>query len=442
MPMVHIDNAYENVKQHCEIALMELFPVGIPEFAQARFDDEINYLGEIGDVSDFELHRLLCIEAKKSLQCILSRYYDTNFFLLYLMNQSLGNPLPAHYYCPDCGYYELPGIHKFGIDLPEKNCPKCGKKLRRDGFDLLVEFSMSITRNRVPAFQCISNTEFLPFAYRILKKTYPNREIVPKGTHEFDVESEKQKVKKSGFYILPEGKCIDDFAEYKIFFEDGTACLSEKGEDDVELHLGHVEIVPDDRLDYLITLQRKTGIYLDEVTVNELARFTWNDLRNAFILDEAEANLLDGEKPKSVYEMTAIHSFVNNWYENYDMSKNQCIENMNFFKSQLFQKLPCFTREDIFETVKTYGIDNKDAYMIAEKMRRGLLGNPDSRNERIMKYIEILNNLPKELQEMAKITKGLTSRGDMVMEVLLNLLLVYYMKEDKKTYSDVVYKNK
>lgn len=438
--MIYIENAYENVKQYCETALKELFPVGIPSFAQERFEDEIKYLGEIGDVSDFELHRLLCIEAKKTLQYMLSGYYDTNFFLLYLMNQSLGNPLPAHYYCTNCGYYEVPDTHKFGIDLPEKCCPKCGNKLRRDGFDLLVEFSMAVNRRRIPAFQCKSNTEFLPTAYRVLQRTYPENKVVPRGTFEYDNKTNKQKMRCTGFYILPKGKDIKDFIEYQSFFEDGTPCLSEGYHDVEELHYGRVEIVPNKIFDDLVNLQRKTGVYLGEITLDDIAPVTWNNLRNIFVLDEAEVDLLEEAKPDTIHAVTAIHSFVNNKYVNCDIPEKGCFSRdyIDFFKSDIFQKYSCFTREDIFEQLQKYGIDKEYSYMIVQRMRQGAFINPNPQQRYTMKCVEILDNIPKELQEISKITKNVVSRGEMVMEVLLYLLLVFYMQEDNKTYGKIV----
>lgn len=59
-------------------------------------------------------------------------------FIAWLMGLSDINPLPPHYVCDDCRHseFDVPhGIH-VGLDLPGKDCPECGKPMRRDGFNL------------------------------------------------------------------------------------------------------------------------------------------------------------------------------------------------------------------------------------------------------------------------------------------------------------------
>ena len=62
------------------------------------------------------------------------------------------NPLPPHYYCPDCHYIEWADVLKYesGIDLEEKECPVCHRKLIRDGQNIPFATFLGFKAEKVP----------------------------------------------------------------------------------------------------------------------------------------------------------------------------------------------------------------------------------------------------------------------------------------------------
>ena len=59
----------------------------------------------------------------------------------YLLDISDVNPLPAHYRCAVCKYTEF-AEGDSGYDLPEKACPRCGAPMAGDGHDIPYETCM------------------------------------------------------------------------------------------------------------------------------------------------------------------------------------------------------------------------------------------------------------------------------------------------------------
>ena len=54
----------------------------------------------------------------------------------YLLGISFVNPLPPHYHCPHCHYFECSSLAADSVDLADQKCPSCGTEMLRDGHDL------------------------------------------------------------------------------------------------------------------------------------------------------------------------------------------------------------------------------------------------------------------------------------------------------------------
>jgi hypothetical protein len=55
-----------------------------------------------------------------------------------------GNPLAPHYVCPECKHFEwYEGEEKYdtGYDMPEKACPKCGARLKKEGHTKIMSYT-------------------------------------------------------------------------------------------------------------------------------------------------------------------------------------------------------------------------------------------------------------------------------------------------------------
>ena len=79
-------------------------------------------------------------------------------FVATMMGITEVNPLPAHYRCENCQHsiFEdeegkaLGATYSSGFDLPDKLCPKCGHKLKKDGQDMPFATFLGFNADKVP----------------------------------------------------------------------------------------------------------------------------------------------------------------------------------------------------------------------------------------------------------------------------------------------------
>ena len=79
-------------------------------------------------------------------------------FVATMMGITEVNPLSAHYRCLECktsvftdeSGESLGAKYSCGVDLPDKKCPNCGKKLYKDGFDMPFATFLGFNADKVP----------------------------------------------------------------------------------------------------------------------------------------------------------------------------------------------------------------------------------------------------------------------------------------------------
>lgn len=436
-----IKNAYENIVQACEKRLKELYPMGVPEFVNERYQTELKYLKASEFIDDFEIFRLLNEEGKKTSQYISLRGTISGSILVYLLGNNRINPLQSHYYCEKCGYTEIVDAHLFGIDLPKIICPVCGKELLGDGYRLPIESVWGIDGKRNIGFEYNVSEEFFIFIKRMLQRIYPNNQIVEYGRMGSSVYSrnflpETCTMLHAGYVILPENRTMEDYSELVTYLENGDACIAASYSYMLEnYNLKEIILHSCNYAKYLMQLQRKNGIYIQDIEIEDLRELEYYNLINTKVMWYEEEEILKYEKPKNFYEMinytamphnATIHK-GGNLEEWYGKTKKKIL-NMSEFK-----QFPCRTREDFFEYFMDCGLDRTTAFKLSEDVRKGKCV-----------YSPILEEfpIPEELKTLGKMYDYIFPRAHIIENFLTYARLAYYMKLDSKVYSSVVRERK
>ncbi|GFI47204.1 DNA polymerase III PolC-type [Lachnospiraceae bacterium] len=98
------------------------------------------------------------------------------------------NSLSAHYRCPNCFYYDFdsPEVKAFagnaGCDMPDKICPKCGKPLAKDGFDIPFETFLGFKGDKEPDIDLNFSGEYQSKAHKYTEVIFGAGQTYRAGT--------------------------------------------------------------------------------------------------------------------------------------------------------------------------------------------------------------------------------------------------------------------
>lgn len=446
MNMPIIKNAFKNIQTACQKRLETLYPSGIPEDIYSRYKKELSFLEQSTYIDDFEIYRRLSDETRKNATIISVRGTLSGSILYYLLSNNSFNPLPPHYYCTKCGYYEVIDTNLFGIDLPAIKCPHCDSELFADGFRLPLESVWGNDGKKSIAFDYNVTSEFFPFAKRILQTAYPHNTIVPWGMFEINSsaiipypEEQILGVQLSGYVVLPENHTIQDYSDLISYLENGDICVTGSFRELEEHFLKPIHLFSLEHLDKLIQLQRATGIYINDLTTKELRDITWNNICSTAILNSTSSMLFHEFKPKTYKDMIAYEASSHNSSicQNTDHNGINLSQYQEMISTQEFQQYPCYTREDFFDHMLKIGIERRLAFSASEMIRKG---HALSRGKYQQQFFEL--SIPDEIKTIAQNYYYVFPRAHVVESILIYAKLAYYAKLDSRAFSKIMFKKR
>ncbi len=338
-------------------------------------------------------------------------------FIAYLMGITSINPLPPHYYCPKCKKFNFNDTltEDYGIDMPNKNCPKCHSELKKDGFNIPYENFLGLNVEKIPDIDinfadCIQKdliNYFIDFwgkdytikagVINLMQPVSAKEEIIRKNLDINDLEKSKLAKKlegklknigqhPGGLFLIPKDKEIYDFTPCNYPHNNSNYNYLSTHFDYHDMNLNIIKFdILGHRIPTLIKeLEDLTKVKLADIPLNEKNVYDLINKRNTEDLfelnDDFAKTLINIIKPRNFADLVKIIGLL---HGNGITNKIKKLT-----KNKELMKDIIVYREDILSFLLKHNIEYKKAYEIMNLIGKDKLNNFECWNN----YKKILLN--------------------------------------------------
>ena len=178
-----LENSREDLNRLVWDKVHELYGDEPPKLIKDRLDIELGGILGKYDVVYMSAQKLV----QRSLECgylVGSRGSVGSSLVAYMSGITEVNSLPPHYRCPKCRHSEFitDGSYGCGADMPDKNCPMCGAKYAKDGFDIPFETFLGYGGGKVPDIDLNFSGEYQARAHQHAIEMFGKTQVFRAGT--------------------------------------------------------------------------------------------------------------------------------------------------------------------------------------------------------------------------------------------------------------------
>lgn len=182
----HIANCDHDLRALCYETAHKLYGDPLPKPIEDRLETELKGIIGNGYTVIYWIASILVRQVNAAGHLVGSRGSVGSSLVATMSGITEVNPLPPFWLCPnpDCKHLEWADPKKYndGFDLPDRVCPKCGTKMKKDGHNIPFETFLGFHADKVPDIDLNFPSDFQAQAHEMTRKLMGAKNVFKAGT--------------------------------------------------------------------------------------------------------------------------------------------------------------------------------------------------------------------------------------------------------------------